>query len=802
MSQHPLSQTTQEQNSGSNAGGADHNGNLGPDDPGGLDPVLNLHDEDSFYFDFGIFDNSTDWLRDWGPNDSISPDSQPGIESLEALPEASFNFGPTPGNYNCGGGGGEALSLTAVSNARDQHPATPMPVPPEDVAGLTPRPPHISEDGSVLVPGLPTVSPMKDYATSTDFLPWGWQHGLREAPSRKVTLPPLRQVLTERSGDAKNSRYAGQHSPISNDPPAFDEAGTITERMRKDMIGALILPSTHPPYPGCDIAEIERAFPNKEVIAVFIKLYFEQFHPILPVIHRPSFCIERCPSVLLLAMVSIGASYSNLKNSKAFADSLSELCKRYLVWMAESDPTYGRSAFYLQSMCLQNLYAMGSGSTNLYDAADVSRSVLIGNARRIGLFSGAISSPASSSPSSAPNSPALHPVNGRFSPNHDQGYDRHESPLALEARWRDWREKEGLKRLAWGIFEYDSSFSTLSNRRGAITISDITIRLPCSESLWQAATAASWQALLAQEPEIRGFQFYSTLKLIIAGRFDVDTLTSWGKRICAQAMGRIMWDFKELEESVLSVGPFGKTSFKPQKEMMLRSLMLVCESSTPRAGEAEGDRYHWILARLIAHYTHLHAAFPTISLMLGLARKPPRQGAETTDHRIKRLKNLLATDPAGARTLAWHAAQIIALSRWKPVFSPVEGMRLFLAGVVLWGFANYHRSDSMSSCGSSVSSAQSGTYPGRPEDVVRLDLLPWNTPSGCSGKEEEWIRYGRGKATIGIGAAEGDRMMEVCGEDGAKEVLRVVVGILGSLRVWGLGGEFKGVLEELVARKS
>lgn len=179
-------------------------------------------------------------------------------------------------------------------------------------------------------------------------------------------------------------------------------------------------------------------------------------------------------------------------------------------------------------------------------------------------------------------------MNGRFSPNHDD----------LEGRWREWREKEGLKRLAWGIFEYDSSFSTLSNRRGAITISDITIRLPCSESLWQAANPASWQALLAQEPEIRGFHFYSTLKLIIAGRFDVDTLTSWGKRICAQAMGRIMWDFKELEESVLSVGSFCKSSFKPQKEMLLRSLMRVCESSTPRAVEAEGDRYHWMLVPL------------------------------------------------------------------------------------------------------------------------------------------------------------------------------------------------------------
>jgi len=333
VSQHPPPHTTSEQNSGSNAGGADH-GNPGPDDPGGLDPVLNLHDEDSFYFDFGIFDNSTDWLRDWGPNESISPDSQTGIESLEALPDASFGFGPTPGNYNSSGG--EVPSLTAVSNTRDQPPATPIPAPPEDGAGLTPRPLQISEDGSVLVPGLPTVSPMKDYATSTDFLPWGWQHGLREEPSRKVTLPPLRQVLTERSGDAKHPRYAGQHSLVSNDPPAFDEVGTITEKMRKDMIHVLILPSTHPPYAVCDIAEIERAFPNKDVTAVFVKLYFEQFHPILPVIHRPSFCIERCPSILLIAMISIGASYSNLKNSKAFADSLSELCKRYLAWMVRS----------------------------------------------------------------------------------------------------------------------------------------------------------------------------------------------------------------------------------------------------------------------------------------------------------------------------------------------------------------------------------------------------------------------------------------------------------------------------------
>ena len=86
---------------------------------------------------------------------------------------------------------------------------------------------------------------------------------------------------------------------------------------------------------------------------------------------------------------------------------------------------------------------------------------------------------------------------------------------------------------------------------------------------------------------------------------------------------------------------------------------------------------------------------------------------------------------------------------------------------------------------------------------MRLDLLPWITPSSCAGRGEEWVRTGRGKAVIGVGVdgRPGGRMVEVCAGDGAKEVLKVVVGILGSLRVWGLGGEFKGVLEELVARR-
>lgn len=65
---------------------------------------------------------------------------------------------------------------------------------------------------------------------------------------------------------------------------------------------------------------------------------------------------------------------------------------------------------------------------------------------------------------------------------------------------------------------------------------------------------------------------------------------------------------------------------------------------------------------------------------------------------------------------------------------------------------------------------------------------------------DDWIKKGKGKATIGSDQHAGNAMTEICSEMGAKEVLRVVVGILGRMRVWGLGGEFKNVLEEMVRR--
>jgi hypothetical protein len=296
-------------------------------------------DGDTSFFEFDLLE-STDWLRDWGQHDSISPPSQPGVDNsnLDILDLSLWNT-----NYTLSDDPPKPV-LNAINQEEERTektekgPATPAP----DIPAVsTPRP---ADETAVPVPGLPTVGGGKDYNAVTDFLPWGWQHAPGSKHDRetkpKMTLPAIRQLLGER-GDRGSSegpgRYEGTRSPASGkaDPNSctVDTLGSITDEMRAKMLEMLSTPSSRPPYALEGPEDLDRAFPNVEIVATFVRLYFEHFHPILPVIHKPSFSLERCPAILLIAMISIGASYSKLKNAKQFADGLSELCRRSLTWL-------------------------------------------------------------------------------------------------------------------------------------------------------------------------------------------------------------------------------------------------------------------------------------------------------------------------------------------------------------------------------------------------------------------------------------------------------------------------------------
>jgi len=248
----------------------------------------------------------------------------------------------------------------------------------------------------------------------------------------------------------------------------------------------------------------------------------------------------------------------------------------------EYNNNYQRSHFYLMAFCLQNVYALGAGNRRLFELADASRSFLINNARRAGLFDSS-----SNLGTATPSGPHVSSTEDPYLSKNDLS-----DSARLEARWLAWRDEEAEKRLAWCIFEYDCAISTLSNRRGNIAFNDMSMRIPCEEVLWEAPNAQAWATLYPRYKSSppKGLPFYPVLRDVISGKAKPTILPNWGKRLCSQVIARIIWDFKELEDSALNrclALPSLTPGLRPAKDTLLKALMVLVNSMTSMT-EREG----------------------------------------------------------------------------------------------------------------------------------------------------------------------------------------------------------------------
>ena len=73
-------------------------------------------------------------------------------------------------------------------------------------------------------------------------------------------------------------------------------------------------------------------FPDNETLSDFVDLYFENFHPTFPILHKPTFLQGDTPAVLLLSVAAVGATYAE-KSVQPLTIALSELVRRIVTWM-------------------------------------------------------------------------------------------------------------------------------------------------------------------------------------------------------------------------------------------------------------------------------------------------------------------------------------------------------------------------------------------------------------------------------------------------------------------------------------
>lgn len=211
---------------------------------------------------------------------------------------------------------------------------------------------------------------------------------------------------------------------------------------------------------------------------------------------------------------------------------------------------------YIAASCLHQIYALGSGNRRLYELADASRGLLATGLRELGVLS-----------SDAAQSDSI-PCD--FQPLKKM------DPSTLERAWNRWRDTEFERRVAWSVFEFDCTMSTLTSKRGALSISELPIKAPCLENLWEAPSANAWASVASFSTGIQSdISFYPLLQNIIAQRDIRNVTPAWAKRLCSLVISRFLGDLREIEE-ISSSKVLGLSSLvdvhKKTRENLLASL--------------------------------------------------------------------------------------------------------------------------------------------------------------------------------------------------------------------------------------
>ncbi|KAF3044655.1 hypothetical protein E8E12_007674 [Didymella heteroderae] len=212
----------------------------------------------------------------------------------------------------------------------------------------------------------------------------------------------------------------------------------------------------HPPFTNLNI-------PPQPVLNAWVQLYFEYFHPVFPVLHKPTFLLPEVDPLLVLCVAGIGAQFSNIRNARGFAQSIHELVRRSSSSRCEKQNQLGRTVWMTQVIMLNNLAMSHSGDRRELEIAEVLQAVSIALARRKGMFEDVLP--------------------------HDRIA---KLQLPLEQAWRLWAVDEERRRTGFAIWLLDHSYRAHFNLTSIMDPCELRNSLPQSENRWSAVSAESW----------------------------------------------------------------------------------------------------------------------------------------------------------------------------------------------------------------------------------------------------------------------------------------------------------------------
>lgn len=313
-----------------------------------------------------------------------------------------------------------------------------------------------------------------------------------------------------------------------------------------------------------------RANFQADEIDTILQHYWTHFHPLFPLIHRPTFDHRTANCLLVSAMSAVGALHSpqlKIHSAVLFENTLKLIYESIIA---------GASIQVIQAALILTFYGIYTDRI-WFKGSRTLHTQLVAVARETGI---------------------LH------SNTHDEFGDE----------WSSFVASEGRKRTSSCLYMLDSQMATLLNYPPSLTHYELKHVLPCSDELWEAATASEWRSLCYSNlTSAQVIQFLPALQQTLMYRRCPKQMSSFGSLtvlLAIHVMIRNMSQYAGILEvpAIHAKDPFSRRSQLGEALNALRTLI-----PNKKRLQGEGGMWEMFIATWNLAYIHLHLPDPVIT---------------------------------------------------------------------------------------------------------------------------------------------------------------------------------------------
>ena len=276
----------------------------------------------------------------------------------------------------------------------------------------------------------------------------------------------------------------------------------------------------------------------------YIGSYWYHFHPQMPILHQPTFSADQTNSLLLMAMISIGATCLDKVYGERVARNGSDL-SNFLSWhlrgeiFQDEDFKSPAELWIFQALLLLEVYEKMYSTRTLHERAHIHHATTSTLMRRGSALIGR----------SALDSPPL--MKGEDAKNGQNNHIR--DP---EQWWHHWITNEGTRRAAFAAFIIDSLHATMFGHTATMVAHEMKVQLPCDESLWSATSSVEVGRLEAELAAngVKPITFCDGLKSIL--RLENVRTNAFGRTALMAGVLNVSWHMNQRDTQVRSLGDF------------------------------------------------------------------------------------------------------------------------------------------------------------------------------------------------------------------------------------------------------